>query len=880
MTRRTATPARRIGIMVAILATVLAGAWVVPSTAATTYTLQVSGSADRSASESLSGSILTGKAYVFLAPTASVKSVAFYVDDPTRKHKARRTDTASPFDLKGGTAAAASPYFTTGLKDGKHTVTAVITTTGGSKKVVSSTFTASNPTSKPTAVAAKAGNARVTLTWASGGGTTGGFDIYRSSTSTIHYTKPLNAKPLSKTASSFVDKTAKNGVTYWYVVRAVSTKHKGASGAKVSARPLVPPKTPTSVTALSGNSNVKVSWGNGGGTVQGWRIYRGTTSTVDLTTPLTTLKSSARSFTDKSLTNGTTYYYVVQAYADAFSAKASPVPGTPIPAPDTVTTVTDDKKVTVSWNIGSGGGAITGFKVYVGTTSAVATTGTPAASTSHGDVRSLAVLKDGKGDPLVNGTTYYFRVVAVSATGKAQAAAVSAIPAPAIAITATPSSGQVLVSWASVVPGATSYKVFRADGTNPPSTTSTDVPLTTITDKTATSYADLSVLAGSTYTYVVLAVSPVWTSKSPAKSAKAPSIGYGPTASGWGGNLSPTNLDWPAGPVKTALGSTLTDFRYVFNRIGTTNVDKTDVLHVKPCADLTLTNHGGGAVTINSMTTSGPYELVYSAIKDGCPGGTAISFPYSLAGGSSIKVKVRFDYCRGNTPATTCSASSLPVKGVQYGLLTINSSDAGHTVTTLPLAGAWQATAGGADELPLASFINQPGHHHHADRRQGRPGRLQGHQLRQRTCRGHRLRGAFALLEGNRRHGVGASDRRDALTGRARTAGLVPAGQPRFGVRVHVAGGDRLPDASPRRLERSALGGQLLARRRRLWFPGQPGSTADWSDDTMNTGTMANDFKHGCPTTGRAVTMSGSSRSKTPTGTSPTHGSCALTPRA
>jgi hypothetical protein len=28
------------------------------------------------------------------------------------------------------------------------------------------------------------------------------------------------------------------------------------------------------------------------------------------------------------------------------------------------------------------------------------------------------------------------------------------------------------------------------------------------------------------------------------------------------------------------------------------------------------------------------------------------------------------------------------------------------------------------------------------------------------------------------------------------------------------------------------------------------GSTADWSDDTMNTGTMANDFKHGCPTTG------------------------------
>ena len=134
MTRRTVTPTRRLGVMVATLATVLAGAWVVPSTAATTYSLQVSASADRSGSESLSGSILTGKAYVFLAPTTSVKSVAFYVDDPKRKHKARRVDTASPFDLKGGTAAAATPYSTTGLKDGKHTLTAVITTTGGTRR--------------------------------------------------------------------------------------------------------------------------------------------------------------------------------------------------------------------------------------------------------------------------------------------------------------------------------------------------------------------------------------------------------------------------------------------------------------------------------------------------------------------------------------------------------------------------------------------------------------------------------------------------------------------------------------------------------------------------------------------------------------------------
>jgi fibronectin type 3 domain-containing protein len=835
---------------VASLATVVAGAWVVPSSAATSYTLRVSSSADRSAAQDLSGKVLSGRAYVFLAPPSSVKSVAFYVDDPTRTHK-RHVDTTAPFDLKGGTASKAAPYFTTALRDGKHTVTAVITTTGGTKKVVSSSFTASNPTPKPKAVAAKAGNARVTLTWASGGGTTAGFNIYRSATSKIHYTKPLNAKPLPKTASRYVDKTPKNGVKYWYVVRAVSSKHRPTSSAKVSARPLVPPKTPSSVIALAGDSKVKVSWSNGGGSVQGWRIYRGTASSVSLTTPLTTLKASARSFTDTGVTNGTTYYYVVQAYADKFTAKSPSVPATPIPAPDTVTATPDDQRVTLAWHIGPGDGAITGFKVYVGTTAAVSTTGTPAASTSHAEVRSLAVVKDGKGDPLVNGKTYYFRVVSVSATGKAPAAAVRAVPVPAIGLTATPSSGQVLLTWNTTGPDTTSYEIFRADGTAAPSTGSGAVPLTTITDKTATSYSDLSVVAGATYTYVVVAVSDTWTSKSPAKSAKAPAIGYGPTASGWGGNLAPTNQDWPAGPVKTALGSTLTDFRYVFNRIGTTNIDKTDILHVKPCADLTLTNHGGGAVTINSMSTSGPYELVYSDIEEGCPGGTPISFPYSLAGGSSIKVEVRFDYCRGNTPATTCSAASLPPKGVQYGLLTINSNDPGHTVTTLPLAGAWQATAGGADELPLASFVNQT---------LGITTQLTG---------GRDAQGAFKGI--NYGNGLVVATGSEVLSPYWRaTGGSVSVRQI---IATHSQGGHEplvwYPQGSPASVsgilsqagtdyQTLLPGGSNGPRAEGSFSPGaQPfgfrvnsGTTADWSDDTFNTGTMANDYKHGCPMTG------------------------------
>ncbi|HVM67290.1 MAG TPA: hypothetical protein VMU14_20640, partial [Acidimicrobiales bacterium] len=677
-----------------------------------------------------------------------------------------------------------------------------------------------------------------------------GFDIYRSTTRTIRYTKPLNAKLLPRTASSYVDRTVKNGKRYYYVVRAISPKHHATSGAKVSARPLVPPKVPTEVSTLSGDGTVEVSWHDAGGTVQGWRIYRGPTSGVSLTTPLATLKAAAHSFTDKGLTNGQTRYYVVQAYADAFTAHSSAVPGTPIPAPSGVTTAPNDKSVTVSWTVPAGADAITGFRVYVGATSTVSITGTPAASTSHADARSLPVTKDGAGHPLVNGQTYYFRVVSVSAGGKAPASAVSAVPVPAVTLTATASSGQVLLAWNSTGPDTTEYQVFRGNGSAVPPSGASNTPLAEITDG-STSYVDLSVGANTTYTYVVVAVASTWRSASPARSAKTPAVNNGPVPSGWGGSLVPTNLDWPSGAIKSALGTQLTDYRYVFNRIGTTNVDKTDTLHVKPCADMRLTNTGGGPVTINSMSVSGPYELVYSNLEDGCPGGTAVSFPYSLGSGSSITVEVRFDYCRGNTPATTCDASNLPAKGVQYGQLTINSNDPGHTVATATLAGAWQQTAGGADELPLQSFINQA---------LGITTHLTGGYDANGVYKGINYGNGLVVAVGDEvlspywQASDGSVSVRQVVA--THTQGgheplfWYPQGSPGSATNfLSQAGTDYqtlLPGGSngPRAEGSFSPGGQTFG------FRTNSGSTADWSDDTLNTGTMANDYRHGCPTSG------------------------------
>jgi len=850
MTMRRQRPASRYALraggVFAAVVTAAGLAATTPAQAATSYHLRVSVSSDRTGAHALASSRLRGAVYVFVTPPTDVKSVAFYVDDPKRLHKPSQVDTTQPYDLRGGTAAAATPWNTANLRDGKHTVTAVVTTATGHHSVVTSAFTATNPTPRPVAIAAKAGNARVTLTWASGGGRTGAFQIYRSTTKHVSFKKPINAKPLAKTASSYIDKKVKNGTRYYYVIRAISSRHASSSGARVSARPLVPPSRPTGVKATSGDSQVAVKWSSGGGTVKGWRIYRSGTPNVPLTTPFLTLPAATRSFVDKPRINGNTYYYRVQAYADSFRATSAAVNGTPIPAPDTIAATPDDGSATVTWHVGAGATAITGFRVYVGTSPSVSTSGTPAASTSHADARSLVVVKDGHGDPLVNGTRYYFRVVSVSANGRAASASAAgatpvAPPAAPTSLTATASSGQILLEWVSTGAHTTGYNIFRANGNNVAVPT-TGTPINpSLIDPSVDNYTDLSVAANTSYTYVVVAVGPSRDAVSPKATAKTPAINNGPTASGWGGSLAPTNLDWPAGPIKTALGSQLTDFRYVFNRIGTTNVDKTDTLHVKPWSDLTIKNNGGSAVTISSLSLTGAYSIAFARQGVGTTGAD-VTFPYTLAPGAAIHVEIQFDYCR------TCSASNLPVKGVQYGVLTVHSNDPGHPAATLPLAGAWQATAGGADELPLSTFINQV---------LGIPTRLTG---------GYDSEGVYKGI--NYGNGLVAAVGEEVLSPYWQsTGGSVAVRQI---VATHSAGGHEplqwfaqgdsgtthsflqqagtdyqtlLPGGSngPRAESSFDPGGQTFG------FRVNSGSTADWSDDTLNQGpTLANDIRHGC----------------------------------
>ncbi len=175
---------------------------------------------------------------------------------------------------------------------------------------------AAGPPPTPTGLAATAGNNHVALTWNASAGATS----YNVKRSTSTNTETTIASP---TTNSFDDTTAVNGTTYFYVVSAVGTGESGNSN-EVSATPAVPAAGPTGLTLSVGDAKVYLVWNPVGGATS-YNVKRGTSTG----TYTTTTSAPSASFTDTTVSNGTTYYYVVTAIIGAESANSSEVTGTP-----------------------------------------------------------------------------------------------------------------------------------------------------------------------------------------------------------------------------------------------------------------------------------------------------------------------------------------------------------------------------------------------------------------------------------------------------------------------------------------------------------------------------------------------------------------------
>ena len=109
---------------------------------AVTQKLQVSTSATRTNPVDLQGRTVTGSVAIFVTPTTSVKSVAFWLDTTNLTTSPRSTDATAPFDFNGTANNGQATLFNVGsLTAGQHRIAVRVTYTNGTIAYLSSTFT-------------------------------------------------------------------------------------------------------------------------------------------------------------------------------------------------------------------------------------------------------------------------------------------------------------------------------------------------------------------------------------------------------------------------------------------------------------------------------------------------------------------------------------------------------------------------------------------------------------------------------------------------------------------------------------------------------------------------------------------------------------------
>jgi titin len=323
------------------------------------------------------------------------------------------------------------------------------------------------------------------------------------------------------------------------------------------------PGPPTGLTATAANGRVTLSWSppasNGGAAIIGYDLYMGTSSHGESRSPVSGGLIGGTNYTVSGLTNGTTYYFTADAVNDAnlhsvVSAEASATPVTAPGAPRGLTAASGDAQVSLSWQApgSNGGAAITGYRVYQGTSKNPVASVTGTGTT----VKNLA-----------NGTAYSFKVTAVNKAGEGPASgAASATPTAKVTkpglpngLTASPGNGKVTLSWKA--PGSdggtgiSGYEIYR--GTSPGGEPGTPVNASLVAGN---SFTVTGLTNGTRYYFTVAAVNKAKLQSAKSGEASAtPSAGASASASasasGSASATGPATASPSGGATATATGT-------------------------------------------------------------------------------------------------------------------------------------------------------------------------------------------------------------------------------------------------------------------------------------------------------------------------------------
>jgi Fibronectin type III domain len=262
-------------------------------------------------------------------------------------------------------------------------------------------------------------------------------------------------------------------------VSSAPASQPGAGASAPASQPAeTAPAAPAGATAAAGNGQVTLSWvapsPAGGSGATRYNVYESATAAFSGAKLAATVRGL--DFTVASLTNGTRYYFWLTA-SDGVgeSSPSSTVSATPAPpvtapgAPTGLQAIGGEDHVTLSWSApaSTGGSPVTGYRIYVGSTSAFR--GGLPRMTSAGTSATV--------DDLPDGTTYYFRVTAVNAHGAGVmsplASATTGAPnrpvtsGPPTGLSARPDGSRVILSWSAPAgyPQPSGYLIY--EGTRP-----------------------------------------------------------------------------------------------------------------------------------------------------------------------------------------------------------------------------------------------------------------------------------------------------------------------------------------------------------------------------------------------------------------------------
>ncbi|MDT8317287.1 MAG: invasin domain 3-containing protein [bacterium] len=281
----------------------------------------------------------------------------------------------------------------------------------------------------------------------------------------------------------------------------------------------VPPAAPTGFVGQPGNTEALFAWNaNAEPDVAGYNLKMSLSSGGPYTQVIGSIATT--SITHTGLTNGSTYYYVLEAVdttgnKSPYSSEVTVIPSSEVaPAiPSGFTATAGDSVVFLNWSANTESD-LDGYNVFMGTTFGFYSTGvTPLNGGTLIPVGTTSYTA-----PAINGVTWYFVMTAVdtvpleSLPAPVVSAVPEAIPDPPHGVTATSGAGQIFLNWStptlnsdgSPLTDRAGYNVYMGTAAGFDSTAVAPSNASLIPD--GTTFFNVTGLASGTYYFVVKTV--------------------------------------------------------------------------------------------------------------------------------------------------------------------------------------------------------------------------------------------------------------------------------------------------------------------------------------------------------------------------------------